>query len=287
MNPPHPLHRELDNALFQSHLTALACWFMFVSFILCLCSYFFVFLCLEIQLLPVIRRSSSLWNWKYFLQSFLNFCQEATVHFGRHGWAKRQKRDRRNLPQSRIYSTGEGFLWFFWSVSLDQSDKTKCVFICQFFNIFYNNGHLHGQISSLLHSVKILADLPSKVESLQLRLMILQGVCKSSTALGGWINWDSPVSVPKRNTSCSQPELLVGWKSFFSVLNMERATKITLYICICILSNHNNASKPKKSQHQENLHLVETISDCLACCSLLVLQLENLQDLTWWNVLWQ
>ena len=68
------------------------------------------------------------------------------------------------------------------SVSLMKQNVSLFVTI----NIFDNdNGHLHGQVTSLLHSVKILADLPSKVESLQLRLMILQGVCKSSTALGG------------------------------------------------------------------------------------------------------
>ena len=115
---------------------------LFVQYCMFICSYFFFFLCLEIQLLPVIRRSSSLWNWKDFLQSFSNSCQEATVHFARHGWAKSQK-DRGNLPQSQIYNTGGGFLWFFWSVSHGQSDKENDVSLFVIIDSYDHFGHLY------------------------------------------------------------------------------------------------------------------------------------------------
>ena len=75
-------------------------------------------------------------------------------------------------------------------------------------NIFDNNGHLHGQVTSLLHSVKILADLPSKVESLQLRLMILQGVCKSS--MGWFIQLGLSIPSTKRENKL-QPTRASGW----------------------------------------------------------------------------
>ena len=67
------------DALFQRHFTSLACWFIFFFFIhlplLFFCCVLFV---KKIHLLPVIRRSSSLWNWN----DFLHFVSRGSDVFG-------------------------------------------------------------------------------------------------------------------------------------------------------------------------------------------------------------